>query len=133
MELDLNSPPAVGISADLWRRGAVADVVVGDLWLLSWNAEALALGVISGVGDGYVLVWPVTLPHEAASRPAVCVRNSPLGVSVFVWASRETGVGLHMLHRRYGKLLEETVMAEVAEAMEEGIQGPLPYAPTSPA
>lgn len=131
MELNLTSPPPGGIDADLWRLGEVADASVGDLWLLSWNAGALALGVIAGVGDGYVLVWPVTLPTEPAFRPAVQVRHSPLGIPVFMWASRETGVGLHMLHRRYGPLLAENVMADVAEAMEEGIDGPLPYAPTT--
>ncbi|BDY26883.1 hypothetical protein [Mycolicibacterium mageritense] len=128
MELNLNSPPPGGVDADLWGQGDVADAAVGDLWLLSWNAEALALGVIAGVGDGYVLVWPVTLPTDTAFRPAVEVRQSPLGIPVFLWASRETGVGLHMLHRRYGALLPESVMAEVAEAMEEGVDGPLPYA-----
>ncbi|MCX8565175.1 hypothetical protein OS122_30280 [Mycolicibacterium mucogenicum] len=131
MKLNLNSPPPGGIDADRWRQSEVADAAVGDLWLLSWNAEALALGVIAGVGDGYVLVWPVTLPADTAFRPAVRVHQSPLGIPVFMWASRETGVGLHMLHRRYGPLLRESVMAEVAEAMEEGVDGPLPYAPTT--
>lgn len=130
MKLNLDSPPPVGINVDLWRQGEVADAAVGGLWLLSWDAEALALGVIAGVGDGYVLVWPVTLPAEAAFRPAVQVSKSPLGIPVFMWASRETGVGLHMLHRRFGALLAESVMADVAEAMEEGTVGPLPYAPT---
>lgn len=131
MELELNSPPPCGVDAGLWRQNAVADPAVGDLWLLSWNAEALALGVIAGIGDGYVLVWPVTLPSDAAFRPAVQVCESPLGIPVFMWASRETGVGLHMLHRRYGPLLAESAMAEVAEAMEDGIDGPLPYAPVA--
>jgi transcriptional regulator with XRE-family HTH domain len=76
-------------------------------------------------------VWPVTLPTGAAFRPAVHVRQSPLGIPVFMWASRETGVGLHMLHRRYGALLPESVMADVADAVEEGTDGPLPYAPTT--
>ena len=129
MELNLTSPPPGGVDAELWRQSEVADAAIGDLWLLSWNAEALALGVIAGVGDGYVLVWPVTLQTDAAFRPAVQVRRSPLGIPVFMWASRETGVGLHMLHRRYGPLLPESVMAEVAEAMEEDADGPLPYAP----
>jgi transcriptional regulator with XRE-family HTH domain len=129
VELSSTAPPPDGVDADLWRQGEVADAAIGDLWLLSWNAEALALGVIAGVGDGYVLVWPVTLPTDAAFRPAVQVRHSPLGIPVFMWASRETGVGLHMLHRRYGPLLPENVMAEDAEAMEEGADGPLPYTP----
>jgi transcriptional regulator with XRE-family HTH domain len=131
VELNLTSPPPGGVDADLWRQGQVADAAIGDLWLLSWNVEALALGVIAGVGDDYVLVWPVTLPSDAAFRPAVQVGHSPLGIPVFMWASRETGVGLHMLHRRYGRLLPESVMAEVAEAMEEGADGPLPYAPSA--
>jgi hypothetical protein len=123
LQLQLSAVPLDGIKEDLWLHGVAGDPVVGDLWLLSWDGKALGLAVISGVADGYVLVWPVALPSDVVFRPAVEVPQSPLGVPVAIWPTRETGVGNHVLHRRFGALLSEEVMAAVAEAVGEGYRG----------
>jgi hypothetical protein len=131
MQLELSAVPLDGVSEALWLHGEAGDPAVGDLWLLSWDGRALGLALISGIADDYVLVWPVALPSDVVFRPAVQVPESPLGVPLVIWPSRETGVGNHMLHRRFGTLLREDVMAAVAEAAEQGSEGPLPYAPAT--
>src|SRR4051794_28500833 len=58
---------------------------VGDLWLLSWNRDALAMVVITKVIDNYVLACPVTLPTAPAFPPAVIRVDTPLRVPLTVW------------------------------------------------
>jgi hypothetical protein len=132
VELKLDSAPLDVTNDALWRVGTPGTPQIGDLWLLSWNGDVLGLALVSGVGDGYLLVWPVTLQSDLAFRPAVEVPDSPLGTPLFVWPTRETGIGAHVLHRRFGTLLPEHVMALVAEAAEQGLEGPLRYAPDGP-
>jgi len=123
----LDEPPA-GVGADRWLTDAPADPAVGDLWLLSWDGVGLGLGVISARHDGFVLIWPVSVPSDPVAPPALAVADSPLGVPLFPWPSRETGVGDALLHRRLGTLLSPLAMARTAEAFDEGSEPPLPFA-----
>lgn len=64
--------------------------------LPSWHSHS---------ADGHVLAWPVTLPGEPAFVPALRVQSTPLGHDLFVWPTRETGLGNHLLDRALGKLI----------------------------
>ncbi len=117
-----------GIDPQLWRIDDAPAPVAGDLWLLSWDGTGLALGMVSSVHDGFVLVWPVSLPGDPVSRPAVTVTDTPLGVDLHVWPSRETGVGIELLHRRLGSMLDQQTIAATADAFDDGEPPPLPFA-----
>lgn len=127
--LDLRRAPQGVTDESHWLNGDPGPVAIGDLWLLSWDGDGLGLAMISGIADDHVLVWPVTLPAEGAFRPAIELSTSSLGTALFVWPSRETGVGLHLLHRRFGAELSQRMMALMLEAVEAGKESPLPYAP----
>jgi hypothetical protein len=118
-----------GVAADVWMRSVPGDPQIGDLWLLSWDAQALGLLVVSGVAPTFVLGWPVTLPGDQTFPPAISIDESPLG-QIAVWPSRETGVGKHLLHRRLGTALSERTMHLLADAFEEGTEPVLPFATT---
>ncbi|QGH69779.1 hypothetical protein [Pseudactinotalea sp. HY158] len=124
------APP--GVDVDTWVNGAPARPAAGDLWLLSWDGHGLGLGVIASRHDGFVLVWPVSLPGDPVAPPAVQVDDTPLGVPLFPWPSRETGIGDALLHRRLGPLLAPEAMGATADAFEDGTPPPLPFAPTPP-
>lgn len=116
-----------GVDPSLWSGGRYSPPAIGDLWLLSWDLHSLALGVVSGVARTYVLLWPVSLPADVAFPPAVRVPDSPLGVPLAVWPTRETGVGMHLLDRRFGQLLSERVMARTLSAIEADETPPLAW------
>jgi len=122
------APP--GVDADTWVNGVPAPPAVGDLWLLSWDGQGLGLGVIASRHDSFVLVWPVSLPGDPVSPPAVQIAQTPLGVELHAWPTRETGVNDALLHRRLGPLLDPEVMDTTADAMDDGDSPPLPFAPT---
>lgn len=124
------APP--GVDTDTWVDGAPARPAAGDLWLLSWDGHGLGLGVIASRHDGFILVWPVSMPDDPVAPPAVQVDDTPLDVRLFPWPSRETGVGDALLHRRLGQLLAPEVMDAIAEAFEDGTHPPLPFAPIPP-
>lgn len=121
--MSLTQPPS-NVTPEAWLSHAGDGVSVGQLWLLSWNGEALALGVIAGVTDTFVLVWPATPPSEPSFPPALTAPSSPLGIEISVWPTRETGVGRHLLHRNFGALLLPAAVRAVEKALEGG--GPLP-------
>lgn len=128
MSLSIDDAPP-GVTADVWMHSVPGEPQIGDLWLLSWDAQALGLVVVSGVAPTFVLGWPVTLPGDQTFRPAISVDESPLG-RIAVWPSRETGVGNHLLHRRLGTALSERTMHLLAGAFEEGTEPVLPFATT---
>jgi transcriptional regulator with XRE-family HTH domain len=117
-----------GVPQTAWEGVSPDRAEVGDLWLLSWNDEALALAVISGVATTFVLAWPVTLGTSVVFAPALDIQQSPLGVPVLAWPTRETGIGMHLLHRRLGRLMSQSTMAQVLDGLESGEQIPLPLA-----
>lgn len=119
-----------GVEPGRWFDTEVAPISVGDLWLLSWDGIALGLALVSGVASNYALVWPVSFPADAAFPPAIDVPESPLGVPLAVWPTRETGVGLHLFDRRFGPLLSERTMALTLDAVEAGEEPPLAWVAT---
>ncbi|MFI6675241.1 helix-turn-helix domain-containing protein [Kribbella sp. NPDC050470] len=130
--LDLAHPPADVTDRSRWLNGEPGPVGIGDLWLLSWDGIGLGLAIISGIADDYVLVWPATFPSQEGFRPAIELPSTRLGTTLFVWPSRETGVGLHLLHRRFGTELSQRTMALMLDAVENGTDSPYPYAPLQP-
>ncbi|MDR3202672.1 MAG: hypothetical protein LBT54_06035 [Bifidobacteriaceae bacterium] len=130
MEYSLFDPPD-GVDVALWRGGVPGEAKTGDIWLMSWDGRALGLGVIAGFGSDFIHMWPVTLPGELAFRPAVVAPDSPFGVPLTVWPSRETPMGYHLLHRGFGHVLPANAMALIEDAVEDGaaILDPHRYAP----
>lgn len=126
MSLSLDDAPH-GVAPDAWLRSASGDPQIGDLWLLSWDMRALGLVVVSGVAPTFILGWPVTLAGDRTFPPAIRVEGSPLG-EIAVWPSRETGVGNHLLHRRFGTALSARTMHLLAVAFEDGTEPVLPFA-----
>jgi len=114
---ELETPPN-GVSLERWHGETAATPEVGDLWLISWNGEALDLAVIASIRDTYALCWPVTLADAPVFAPVLEVPATPLQVPLNVWPTRETGTGLHMLHRRLGRLLTAKTMSLIDVAVE---------------
>jgi hypothetical protein len=106
---------------NLWDEGASdTQVRAGDLWILSWDGEVVGLALIAAAKDGFVLAWPVTLPGEVSFSPGLVVGDSPLGVPVTLWPTRETGIGNHLLDRSLGRLLEPDRIRPIAIALDDG-------------
>lgn len=127
MTFTLDEPPP-GVDASAWSGLESARPGAGELWLLSWDGRALALCMIAGVAPTFVLAWPVTLPEEPAFRPALVIADTPLGLPLNLWPTRETGIGMHLLHRRLGSLLSHRTIALVEEALEDEGNTPVPFA-----
>lgn len=113
---------------DRWLADEVTDLRVGDLWLLSWSRDALALVVITKIIDDYVLAYPVTLPTDPSFAPAVVRDDTPLGVPLTIWPALETGLGRHLLRRNIGNLLSDTTVRLLRRYAEDGHESPLPIA-----
>lgn len=124
----LETPPA-GVSADTWHGESAATPAAGELWLISYDAEALGLAVLASVHTTFVLCWPVTTADAPVFEDVLEVASTPLGVPLLAWPERETGVGLHMLHRKFGSLLTPRTMRIVETAVEDAVpEFPLPLA-----
>lgn len=100
----------------------------GELWTLAWDETYLGLACIAEVMDGYVLAWPVTTPDEPAFAPALDIASTILGHGLFVWPTRETGLGSHLLDRSLGKLLSEKSINPLAISARLGEPSQYPYA-----
>ena len=124
----LTDAPEGVLDQVLWSTGLDGVPQVGDLWLLSWNYEVLGHIVLSGVAEDFVMGWPVTLPTEPAFAPAFFA-DSPIGQNLGVWPTRETGVGIHLLHRRYGKFLSARLMCEIGKSIDDGEMPNIDFAP----
>ena len=125
---ELETPPN-GVSRERWHGETAGTPEVGDLWLISWNGEALALAVLASIRDTYTLCWPVTLSDVPVFAPALEIPSTLLDVPLLVWPTRETGMGLHMLHRRLGRLLTAKTMSLIDVAVETGdVDFPFPLA-----
>lgn len=120
MNFDLWSAPTDVPNEQLWLTGLQEEIIPGDLWLLSWNGNGLALLLVTTVTDDFVLGWPVTLPSEPAYAPAMPI-ETPLGINAVAWPTRETGVGLHLLHRRFGKVLSRERIDNIRRQIDEGL------------
>src|SRR5450631_1039510 len=114
------APPTLSTEGQrLWLEGLPAPVVHGDLWLLSWDNQALGLVVVSRAREDYIVGWPTTLPGDPSFFPALLVDHAALGCTVTVWPQAATGIGKHLLHRRLGNLLSPRAV-ELAEDAARG-------------
>lgn len=122
--MNLGRPAGIPASAyRLWDEGAYREeVCAGDLWVLSWDGDVVGLALIAAVKRGFVLAWPVTLPGEASFSPGLVISDSPLGVPVTLWATRETGIGHHLLDRSLGQLLAPDQIRPLALALDDGAE-----------
>ena len=119
------------LAARNWdERPSVADLEVkaGDLWVMSWDGTYQGLVCVAAVKQGYILGWPVTLPEEPAFVPALVVDQTPVGSSLLIWPTRETGLGMHLLHRPLGRLVDPAHIQRIAWALEDGEDPGLPFA-----
>ncbi|SEH79486.1 hypothetical protein SAMN04489835_4217 [Mycolicibacterium rutilum] len=126
-------PAGLPVSAyQLWDRGAQSKQVrAGDLWILSWDGDDVGLAMIAAAKLGFVLAWPVTLPGEVSFAPGLVVEDSPLGVPVTLWPTRETGLGGHLLDRSLGQLLPPARILPLSSAMDDGDDPGFAFAPGS--
>jgi len=126
-------PAGIPASAhQLWDNGAQSEQVrAGDLWVLSWDGEVVGLAAIAAAKHGFVLAWPVTLPGEVSFAPGLVVENSPLGVPVTLWPTRETGIGDHLLDRSLGQLLLPDRIRPISFALDDSDDPGLAFAPGS--
>lgn len=126
-------PAGIPASAhQLWDEGVQnTQVRPGDLWILSWDGEVVALAAIAAAKHGFVLAWPVTLPGEVSFSPGLVVEDSPLGVPVTLWPTRETGIGNHLLDRSLGQLLPPDQIRLLSFALDDGAEPGLTFAPGS--
>ena len=121
MNESTKAPDALaGDSAQRWLSGT-GDYTVrrGGLWTLAWDGELLGHVVVASVKDGFFLGWPVTLPGEPSFAPGILLPSS-LGITVTVWPTRETGLGLHLLERPLGHLLESREVRTIAARLDAG-------------
>ncbi|MFE4835302.1 hypothetical protein ACFRAU_11560 [Arthrobacter sp. NPDC056691] len=111
---------------EFWLHGEASDPECGDLWLLSWNGEALSLAVVGSVYPGFVRAWPVTIQPPALSDVAVelpCqLFNSPLTL----WPHMETGLGMHLLDRKIDHVLSSRQVGLLRRFAFENDPPPLP-------
>lgn len=129
-ELRLDVAPR-GVNDSVWLASVEPLVPqIGDLWLISWDAQALSLGLVTKTAPGFVLCWPVTLADAPVFAPAVKVEETPLDCTLLAWPTRETGLGFHMLHRRFGSMLSPRTIALISAEMDDEPEGasPLPFA-----
>lgn len=133
--INLASLPPLLAARDWDDRPRAADLEVkaGDLWLMSWDRTYQGLVCVAAVKHGYILGWPVTLPDEPAFAPALVVDNTPLVSTLLLWPTRETGLGIHLLHRPLGNLIDPQDIQRMAWALEDGEHPGLPFAPGSAA
>lgn len=126
-------PAGIPASAhQLWDHGVHSEQVrAGDLWVLSWEREVVGHAVIAAVKPGFVLAWPVTLPGELSFSPGLVVEDTPLGVPVTMWPTRETGIGNHLLDRSLGRLIPPDRIRPISFALDDGDDPGLPFAPGS--
>lgn len=97
----------------------------GDLWVLSWDGNFVGLALIASAREDFVLVWPVTFPDETSFTPGRVISQSPLDIPLTVWPTRETGIGVHLLDRSLGQLLEPELVRTVMRALDGDEDPPL--------
>lgn len=116
-EVSLTVPPS-NVDPSLWSKGIPGHAEIGDIWLLSWDGKFLGLGTIAGFERDFVYMWPTTVSERESFYPAVKTVHHPLGVPSWIWPTRETSVGRHLLHKRMGHALSSRAMLKVAEAID---------------
>lgn len=123
-------PPTLMVGPMATRLEGLDDreVRAGDLWMLSWEGSYQGLAAVAAVKRGYILAWPATLSGEPSFAPGLVLSDSPLGLGLTLWPTRETGIGWHLLDRPFGRLLDPSRVQPIAWAMDDGRTPGLPLA-----
>lgn len=111
----------------IWESSSQPSPEVGQLWLLSWNQESLALAVISTVHSGYVRAFPVT-PEPPLQREMHTLSFSVASLQgeLALWQNAETGLGTFLLDRYLGAGLSVRQIQLLREYVYGGRVAPLP-------
>lgn len=112
---------------DVWFHHESSDPKPGDLWLLSWNGQALAFALVTSVYPGFVRAWPITLDLPKTDHAALEVTSSLFKSPLSLWPYHETGLGTHLLHRKIDSLLSEKQINLIRRFAYENCQPPLPF------
>lgn len=121
-------PPIVAAALQSVNSSLDYEITQGDLWVLSWDNQYVGLAAIAAIKESFVLAWPVSLPGEPVFSPALQLGGDLLGVPLFVWPTRETGLSVDLLHHRLGRVLAASRIQFIAWAMEDGEDPGLPFA-----
>lgn len=127
LSLDEVPPQLETTAQDVWLHQESSDPEPGDLWLLSWNGDALALALVASVYPGFVRAWPVTLDFPDTNGVALEVKSGFFKSPLSLWPHHETGLGTHLLHRKIDSLLSEKQINLLRRFAYENSQPPLPY------
>ena len=111
--VDLRSPrrPDLGLSEDGW-----------------WSYRFLRSVKKRWTGYSVQCEFLAALPGEPSFPPAIEIPTTPLSQPLNVWPSRETGIGMHLLHRSFGQAISERTMVATASALEGAGEMPLSFA-----
>lgn len=111
---------------EIWLHGEAVDPECGDLWLLSWNGDALSLAVITSVYPGFVRAWPVTLQPPGTDNVAVELPSQHFKSPLALWPLVETGLGMHLLDRKIDSVLSPRQVQLLRRFAYENDPPPLP-------
>lgn len=92
----------------------------GQVWQVLWDANVV-VGLLAGVGDRTVTMWPSTLDMEIADASALVFdgRHTALGVRFACWPAHATEVGSFALSRCLAALGDVDV-SELADGWRGG-------------
>lgn len=126
--LSLDEAPAQleANARQVWLQGEAGEPISGDLWLLSWNGNALSLAVVGSVYPGFVRAWPITLQPPGINNVAVELQSRLFKSPLTLWPHVETGLGMHLLHRKIGSVLSPRQVQLLRRFAYENDSSPLP-------
>jgi hypothetical protein len=126
--LSLDEAPAQleATARQVWLHGEAGDPACGDLWLLSWNGQALSLAVVGSVYPEFVRAWPVTLQPPDLDNVAVELQSRHFKAPLTLWPYAETGLGMHLLHRKIDSVLSPRQVQLLRRFAYENGPAPLP-------
>lgn len=89
---------ALGAAIPLPELGGSKAPRVGDLWEAAWNGESLALVLIAGLRDTYLLVWPVTSASGHETFPCFPFATPEISdTTLIAWPDAEFGLSQAVL------------------------------------
>ena len=89
---------ALGAPLHLPEQGTTSTPRIGDLWEIAWDGKPLAIVLIAGLRDTYVMAWPITAPTGRETFPCFTLITEPLG-NLVVWPDAEFGLTRAALRR----------------------------------
>lgn len=91
---------ALGAAIPLPEIGASIEPRIGDLWEVAWDGEPLALVLIAGLRDTYLLAWPVTSASGHETFPCFPFSSPEVSDSTLIaWPDAEFGLNRAVLRK----------------------------------